>query len=187
MIHETAIVEDGARLDEGVNVWAFTQVRSGASIGERTNIGSHSYIDTDVVLGRNCKVQTGVRIFHGVTVGDGVFIGPGCIITNDLHPRAITRDGSPKSADDWTVTPTKVHDGASLGAGSVVVAGCDIGAFALVGAGAVVTKQVPAHAIVVGTPAHQIGWACHCGNRLIESDHEWRCNECQTAVKISSE
>lgn len=187
MIHETATVENGATLGDSVMIWAYTQVRSGASIGEGTSVGSHTYIDTDVVIGAHCKIQTGVRVFHGVTVEDGVFLGPNCVITNDLRPRAINADGSVKSTEDWTVASTKIGTGAALGAASVVVAGANIGAFALVGAGSTVTRPVHPHAIVVGNPAHQIGWACHCGERLEERDKEWRCPSCQKTVPIQSE
>lgn len=187
MIHRTAIVEDGAVLGDKVDIWAFTQVRAGASVGESTMIGSHSYIDTDVTIGARCKVQTGVRIFRGVTVADGVFIGPGCIITNDLRPRAINIDGSLKDADDWTVTETHVDTGASLGAGSVILAGAHIGEFALIGAGSTVARAVLPHAITVGSPANQIGWACHCGDRLREDHEGWRCPTCHKTVPIPSE
>ena len=187
MIHDTAIVEDGATIGDGSVVWAYTQVRSGAQIGSETIVGSHSYIDTDVAIGDRCKIQTGSRLFRGATVDDGVFVGPGVIITNDLRPRAITSDGARKGPDDWTITPTRVGRGASLGAGSVIVAGCDIGSFALVGAGATVTKPVPDHAIVVGNPARHIGWACHCGERLESIDDTWRCPACLTTVSVPSQ
>ena len=186
MIHETAIVEDGATIGSDSFVWAYTQVRAGARIGTETIIGSHSYIDADVVIGDRCKVQTGTRIFKGTTIEDGVFIGPGVIVTNDLRPRAITSRGERKGAEDWTITPTRVGRGASLGAGAIIVAGSDIGPFALVGAGATVTRPVLDHAIVVGTPARRIGWACHCGERLESTDDTWRCPTCLTTVSVPS-
>ncbi|GMQ94661.1 MAG: acyltransferase [Acidimicrobiia bacterium] len=187
MIHETAIVEKGAVLGHDVNVWAFCQVRAGASIGDGSNLGSHGYIDSDVVIGKDCKIQTGVRIFRGVTIGDGVFVGPGCIVTNDLRPRAINADGTIKRASDWTVTKTNIGTGASLGAGSIIVAGANVGEFALVGAGSTVTREVLPHAIVVGSPARRIGWACHCGERLVQVDNQWRCPTCQMNVPVPSE
>lgn len=174
-------------LGDGVNIWAFTHVRSGASVGAETTIGSHSYIDTDVVIGSRCKIQTGVRLFQGVTVGEGVFLGPGCIVTNDLKPRAINEDGSLKDSSDWTVTETQIGEGASLGAGSVIVAGANIGSFALVGAGSTVTRPVPSHAIVVGSPAKTIGWACHCGERLEQTNEGWRCSSCHKTIQNPSE
>lgn len=186
MIHETAIVEEGAFIGDGVMVWAYTQVRDGASIGEGTSVGSHTYIDTDVVIGARCKIQTGVRVFRGVIVENGAFLGPNCVITNDLRPRAINADGSVKGNEDWNVATTRIGTGAALGASSVIVAGADIGAFALVGAGSTVTRPVHSHAIVVGNPAHQIGWACHCGERLKEENQEWRCQSCQKTVSIPS-
>ena len=186
MIDPTAIVEDGAMVAPDARVWAYTQVRSGASIGEQTSIGSHSYIDTAVTIGQRCKIQTGVRIFQGTTIGDGVFVGPGAIVTNDVHPRAIDAEGVLKGPEQWSITETMIADGAAIGAGSVVVAGADVGRFALIGAGATVTKTVPDHAIVVGSPARQIGWACYCGRRLEPTDGEWRCPECHSTVPIPS-
>ena len=186
MIHSTAVVEEGAELAADVKVWAFTQVRSGASVGEGSTIGSHSYLDADVVVGERCKIQTGVRLFRGTTVGDGVFIGPGAIVTNDLRPRAVNRDGSFKGPDEWTITHTEVMEGASLGAGCIIVAGSDIGRFALVGAGATVTRPVADHAIVAGTPARRIGWACYCAHTLESVNGTWRCPECHTTVSIPS-
>lgn len=184
MIHETAIVEDGALVGSGSSVWAFSQVRAGAVIGENTTVGSHTYIDTDVEIGSRCKIQTGVRIFHGVTIADGVFIGPGVILTNDRMPRAVNVDGTIKAASDWVVASTKVERGVSIGAASVVIAGCDIGEYAMIGAGAVVTKPVPRHALVVGNPAGHIGWVCRCGGRLQETNEGWKCNTCQELTNL---
>ncbi len=116
-----------------------------------------------VVIGDRVKIQNGALVYHGVTVGDGVFIGPGAILTNDRNPRAVTSAGELARADDWTVTPIHLADGASIGAGAVIVAGCDVGTFAMVGAGSVVTHPVPAHALVAGNPARRIGWVCACG------------------------
>ena len=121
-------------------------------------------------IGDRVKIQNGALVYHGVTVEDGVFIGPGAILTNDRHPRAITSTGDLARAADWTVSPIVLRHGASIGAGAVVVAGCDVGPFAMVGAGAVVTHDVPAHALVAGNPARVIGWVCACGQRLQRFD-----------------
>ena len=157
-IDDHALVENDVILGDGVSVWAFTQIRSGAHIGDDTTVGSHTYIDKGVTIGERCKIQTGVRIFHGVTVLDGVFIGPGALLTNDRRPRAMAPEGDLKKPEDWAVTPTTIGNGASLGAGAIIVAGCDVGDYAFVGAGAVVTRSVPGYAVVVGSPARRIGW-----------------------------
>ena len=117
-------------------------------------------------LGDRVKVQNGALVYHGVTVEDGVFIGPGAILTNDRTPRAITSTGDLARASDWTVSPITLKKGCSIGAGAIVVAGVDVGSFALVGAGAVVTRPVADYAVVVGNPARRLGWVCACGLRL---------------------
>jgi acetyltransferase-like isoleucine patch superfamily enzyme len=177
-IDSLALVADEAELAEDVTVWAFTQVREGARIGSGTTVGSHAYIDADVVIGRNCKIQTGARIFRGATLGDGVFVGPGAIVTNDVKPRAVAADGTRQGDEDWKVVPTRVGDGASLGAGSVLVAGVTVGESALVAAGAVVTKDVDPNALVVGVPAHAVARVCACATRLNEFDTFGECPEC---------
>ncbi len=185
-VDDDAEVHQNATLAPGTRIWKFTQVREGATIGAGTNIGSHSYVDFDVEIGANCKIQSGALIFHGSVLEDGVFVGPGAIVTNDLRPRAINRDGTSKRAEDWTVDGVTVKQGASLGAGSIVVAGSVVGEFALVAAGAVVTKDVPAHALVAGVPAKIIGWVCACGEQLEIVAHQGTCPECQTTTTISS-
>ena len=154
-IDPRAHVSDQADLADGVAVWAFTQVREGAVVGAGTTIGSHAYIDADVELGANCKVQSAALIFKGAHLGDGVFVGPAAVVTNDRWPRAISPDGERKGDSDWTVSPTRIETGAT------------VGAFSLVGAGAVVTKDVPPHALVVGVPAVQTGWVCRCGGPVV--------------------
>ena len=131
-------------------------------------MGRDAFIDEGVVIGDRVKIQNAALVYHGVTVEDGVFIGPNAILTNDRFPRAITATGELSRADDWQVSPILLRTGASIGAGAVVVAGCDIGRFATVGAGAVVTRDVPDHALVVGNPARLLGWVCACGRRLVD-------------------
>ena len=126
------------------------------------------FIDEGVTLGDRVKVQNGALIYHGVTVADGVFIGPGAILTNDRRPRALNADGGLARAADWTVSPVRIAVGASIGAGAIVVAGCDVGSYAMVGAGSVVTHDVPAHSLVAGNPARRLGWVCVCGERLLD-------------------
>ena len=123
-----------------------------------------------VVIGDRVKIQNLALVYHGVTVEDGVFIGPGAILTNDRYPRAITSGGDLARADDWQVSPITLRYGCSIGAGAVVVAGVQVGRFATVGAGAVVTRTVPNHALVAGSPARRIGWVCACGARLVDSN-----------------
>ena len=181
LVDARALVSPDARLGNGVAVWAFTQVREGASIGSGTSIGSHSYIDADVEIGRDCKIQSGVLLFKGAVLADGVFVGPGAVVTNDMYPRAINPDGSRKGADDWAVLSTRIGRGASLGARSLLIAGIEVGDFALVAAGAVVTEDVAPHALVVGVPAKQRGWACWCGHPVASTG---RCPSCQRQLEI---
>jgi acetyltransferase-like isoleucine patch superfamily enzyme len=150
----------------GTSIWHRAQVRTGARIGAECVIGRDAFIDEGVAIGDRVKIQNAALVYHGVTVEDGVFIGPNAILTNDRYPRAVTATGELARADDWTVSPITLHHGCSIGAGAVVVAGVDVGRFATVGAGAVVTRTVPDHALVVGNPARRIGWVCACGTRL---------------------
>ena len=168
-IHATADVESDVTIGPGTSVWHRAQVRPGARIGRDAIIGRDVFIDEGVTLGDRVKVQNAALIYHGVTVADGVFIGPGAILTNDRQPRALNAAGELARAADWTVSPIWIARGASIGAGAIVVAGCDVGPFAMVGAGSVVTHDVPAHALVAGNPARRIGWVCVCGARLVDS------------------
>src|SRR3954451_11307777 len=178
-IHPTADIEEGVSIGSGTAVWHRAQIRAGAVVGRDGVIGRDVFIDEGVTLGDRVKVQNGALIYHGVTIGDGVFIGPGAILTNDRRPRALNADGDLARGDEWTVSPIRVASGASIGAGAIVVAGCDIGAWSLVGAGAVVTRDVPAHALVVGNPARAIGWVCICGANLGEAgEGSFRCPDC---------
>lgn len=169
-IHPTADLEDGVSVGARSSVWHRAQIRTGARIGAECVIGRDAFIDEGVSLGDRVKVQNLALVYHGVTVEDGVFIGPNAILTNDRFPRAITAGGELARADDWTVSPIVLRHGCSIGAGAVVVAGCDVGRFATVGAGAVVTRSVPDHALVVGNPARRLGWVCACGARLVDAN-----------------
>lgn len=168
-VHASADLEDDVTVGAGTSIWHRAQVRRGATIGCDCVIGRDVFIDEGVTIGDRVKIQNLALVYHGVTVGNGVFIGPGAILTNDRHPRAMTATGSLARADDWEVSPIHLADGSSIGAGAVVVAGCDVGLFGMVGAGAVVTRHVPAHALVAGSPARVIGWVCACGHRLNDS------------------
>ncbi|HET9436056.1 MAG TPA: acyltransferase [Candidatus Limnocylindrales bacterium] len=169
-VHPTADLEPDVRVGPGTSIWHRAQVRIGATIGAECVIGRDVFIDEGVEIGSRVKIQNGALVYHGVTVEDGVFIGPGAILTNDRYPRAITSTGDLARADDWTVSPIRLRRGSSIGAGAVIVAGTEVGTFATVGAGAVVTRDVPAHALVVGSPAKRIGWMCACGARLLDAD-----------------
>lgn len=165
-VHPTAEASPVSHIGAGTRIWRQAHIREFAHIGESCNIGKGVYIDAHVHIGSNVKIQNHVSVFEGVTIEDGVFIGPHVCFTNDLLPRAITPDGKLKSTDDWEVTPTMVKYGASIGAGAVIVCGVTIGEFALVGAGSVVTRDVPPHALVFGNPARQHGYVCRCARRL---------------------
>jgi UDP-2-acetamido-3-amino-2,3-dideoxy-glucuronate N-acetyltransferase len=171
-IHPGAEVSPEATVGQGTRIWRQAHVREHAIIGENCNIGKGVYVDARVRIGSNVKIQNHASVFEGVTLEDGVFVGPHVCFTNDLFPRAITADGRLKNAEDWTITPTLVRYGASLGAGAIIRCGITIGEFALVGAGAVVTRDVPPHALVLGNPARPRGYVCHCARPLSEVREE---------------
>lgn len=178
-IHPTANVSADASIGAGTRVWNQAQVRENAHIGRDCIIGKDVYIDFSVEIGDNVKIQNGVLIYHGVTLESGVFIGPGVIFTNDKKPRAINPDGTLKGNDDWEVGPILVRYGASIGAGAVILPNVTIGRFALVAAGALVTRDVPDHALVLGSPARPAGYVCKCATKLIEeTPGQYRCPAC---------
>lgn len=157
--HETAVIDEGCRIGQGTKIWHFSHVMPGAEIGENCNIGQNVVISPGVKLGRQCKVQNNVSIYEGVTCDEDVFLGPSMVFTNVTNPRsAVSRRGE--------YALTHVGRGASIGANATIVCGHDIGEFAFIGAGAVVTKTVPAYALVVGNPARQMGWMSEYGEKL---------------------
>ena len=165
-IHPTAEVSPQASLGDGTQIWHQAQVREGARLGQNCIIGKGVYIDAGVIVGDHVKIQNYVSVFHGVTLEDGVFVGPHVCFTNDLQPRAINPDGSLKSAGDWVLSETRVRKGASLGANATIVCGITIGAWAMVGAGSVVTRAVADFGLVWGNPARLHGFVCPCGTKL---------------------
>lgn len=185
--HPTAEVDDRAIIGDGTKIWHEAQIREGARIGSECVLGKGVYIDKDVVIGDRCKIQNRASLFHGVTLEDGVFVGPHAVFANDTFPRAINPDGALKSEDDWTVERTRVGRGASIGAGAVVLPGVTIGVWALIAAGAVVTADVPDHAIMKGNPARLAGFACTCGRPLrMERAGDYHCDACGRTFDAAS-
>jgi len=189
-IHATADVSEKATVGAGTRIWHQAQVREGAVIGKNCILGKGSYIDKDVHIGDNCKLQNGVSVYRGFTVESGVFLGPGVMLLNDKHPRAINPDGSPKSDLEWVVSDGLIEYGAAVGGGAVILPGVRVSRMAVVGAGAVVTRDVPERGIVVGNPARLRGFACDCGHVLkqrggSEPNVEHVCESCGRVYQLS--
>lgn len=158
-IHPTAIVEEGAVVGAGTSIWHFCHVLGGARVGARCVLGQGVFVGDGVLVGDGCRVQNQVSLYDGVVLEDDVFVGPSAVFTNVSRPRAfISRRGE--------FQPTRVGRGATVGANATIVCGHAVGPYALIGAGAVVTHDVPAHALMVGVPARQVGWVCRCGQTL---------------------
>jgi acetyltransferase-like isoleucine patch superfamily enzyme len=176
-VHPLALCESDD-VGPGTRVWAFSHVLNGAVIGSDCNVCDHAYVEYGVRVGDRVTIKNGVQLFEGVVVEDDVFLGPNCIFTNDLAPRARVK----KASDQ--LSPTLVRRGATIGANATIVCGIVVGESSLVGAGAVVTKDVPAFALVAGNPARRMGWICECGERL---DDSLSCTCCRTYRLLSSE
>jgi UDP-2-acetamido-3-amino-2,3-dideoxy-glucuronate N-acetyltransferase len=185
-VHPTADVSPDATIGAGTQIWHQVHVRERAVVGTDCILGKGAYVDSDVRIGNRCKLQNDVFVFHGFSLEDGVFLGPGAMLLNDKHPRAINPDGSLKSDDDWEVSKGIVEYGASVGGGAVVLPGIRIGRWAVVGSGAVVTRDVPERGIVVGNPARLRGFACDCGHTLREVRSEsYECPKCGRTYQLS--
>jgi UDP-2-acetamido-3-amino-2,3-dideoxy-glucuronate N-acetyltransferase len=178
-VHPTADVEGGAAIGDGTAIWHYCHIRAGARIGRSCTLGRNVYVDVDVRIGDRVKVQNNVSVYRGVELADDVFVGPLAVFTNDLRPRSL--------GSEWQVVPTKVGRGASICAAAVVVCGVEIGAHAMVAAGAVVTRDVRPHQLVGGNPARHLGWVCECGAVLSRDQQEpergFLCPQC--AVKAA--
>lgn len=175
-VNPTADVASSATIASTAKIWHYAQVREDATIGENCIVGRGAYIGTGVEVGDNCKIQNYALVYEPAKLANGVFVGPAVVFTNDQFPRAINPDGSPKSASDWEAVGVTVHEGASIGAKSVCIAPVTIGAWALVGSGSTVVKDVPAFALVVGNPARRVGWVGKAGHPLVRSDDDtWLC------------
>ncbi|WP_165046350.1 acyltransferase [Adlercreutzia sp. ZJ138] len=159
-VHETSCVDDGATIGEGTRIWHFCHIQSGATIGKNCSLGQNVNVSNNVRIGDGCKIQNNVSIYEGVELESYVFCGPSCVFTNDLTPRA----KYPKGSKHYK--KTVIREGASIGANATIVCGHEIGTWALIGSGAVVTTDVPAHALMLGVPARQKGWVCKCGEVL---------------------
>jgi len=174
--HESAYVDDGAIIGRGTKIWHFSHVMSGAVIGERCNLGQNVVVMPGTRLGDNVKVQNNVSIYQGVTLEDDVFCGPSCVFTNVINPRShVSRKDEYK--------PTLVKRGASIGANATVICGVTLSEYCFVGAGAVVTTDVAAYALVVGVPARRVGWMCRCGEQLTLVDGRGVCAACGTSYE----
>ncbi|HOF89966.1 MAG TPA: acyltransferase [Armatimonadota bacterium] len=181
-IHPLAEVEDGARIGAGTKVWRFAHVRAGSVIGEKCMLGNCTYVDAGVTIGNLVRVQNGCLIYNGVTIEDEVFLGPNMIFTNDLYPRADGRH--------WVIVPTRVCRGASIGANATIVCGTTIGEYAMIAAGSVVTRDVPAFALARGNPARHVGYVCVCGAKLgdagLPTDAPVSCAKCGRTLTFST-
>ena len=171
-VHESSYVDDGVTIGAGTKIWHFSHILRGAVIGERCSLGQNVNVGQNVRMGDGCKLQNNVSLYEGVELEDYVFCGPSCVFTNDLTPRA----KYPKGSAGYK--RTLVREGASIGANATIVCGHTIGRWALIGAGAVVTSDVPDHALMLGVPARRAGWVCECGSLLKAS---MRCPDCGRA------
>lgn len=174
---ESADVSDEAVVGSGSSIWHLAQVREYAHLGDNCVVGRGAYIGPGVLIGDNSKIQNYALVYEPARLADGVFIGPAVVLTNDMYPRAINPDGTQKSGEDWEPVGVTVERGASIGASATCVAPVTIGPWATVAAGAVVVKDVPAYAVVVGTPARQVGWVGEAGVPLRRESHKggWTC------------
>lgn len=177
-VHESSYVDEGCEIGAGTKIWHFSHIMRGCSIGKNCNIGQNVVISPEVILGEGVKIQNNVSVYTGVVCEDGVFLGPSCVFTNVINPRAFIERKS-------EYRKTVVKKGASIGANATIVCGHDIGKYAFVGAGSVVTKHVPDYAMVYGTPARVHGYVCQCGEKLSFVDGKAVCAACGKNYKMN--
>ena len=185
-ISEFAKVDETASIGENSQVWDYTQIREKVVIGNSCIVGRNVYIGPGVAIGDNCKIQNNSLIYNPASIQNGVFIGPSVILTNDRHPRSVNPDGSIKSQNDWKIAGIEIQEGASIGAGSICVAPARIGRWAFIGAGSVVTRDVPNFALMAGNPAKQIGWVSKTGKRLVKKGEFFICPDTKEAFRLKN-
>lgn len=174
-VHETSIVDENVSIGEGTKIWHFSHIQSNAAIGKNCSLGQNVNVSNNVIIGNGCKIQNNVSLYEGVKLEDYVFCGPSCVFTNDLTPRS----RYPKGNTNYK--KTLVHHDATIGANATIVCGTEIGEYATIAAGAVVTKNVKEHALMAGVPAKQIGWVCECGQVL---DSNLKCPDCNKSYAV---
>jgi len=177
-VHESSYVDEPCDIGEGTKIWHFSHIMSNCKIGKNCNVGQNVVISPNVTLGNNVKIQNNVSVYTGVVCEDDVFLGPSCVFTNVINPRSFIERKS-----EYRITTVK--KGASIGANATIVCGHDIGKFAFIGAGCVVTKNIPDYALVVGNPSKIIGYVCECGNRLEFKNNEATCSYCHKKYEIT--
>lgn len=177
-VHPSSVVDDGAAIGRGTKIWHFCHVMPGAVIGERCNLGQNVVVMPGTRIGNNVKIQNNVSIYEGVVLEDDVFCGPSCVFTNVVNPRS-------RISRQHEYRPTLVKRGATIGANATIVCGLTLGEYAFIGAGAVVTSDVPAYALMVGVPARRVGWMCQCGERLHPAQGRAACAACGAAYEES--
>lgn len=179
-IHPTAIVDPGAKLGEGTRVWHWVHICPGATIGKGCSLGQNVFVGNDVIIGNNVKIQNNVSVYDAVRLEDDVFCGPSMVFTNVYNPRsAVTRKNEYRQ--------THVHRGATLGANCTIVCGTNIGEYAFIGAGAVINRDVPSYALMVGVPARRIGWMCRCGVKLEGAAGDVKCPACGENYRLTAD
>ena len=179
-VHESSYVDEGCEIGEGTKIWHFCHIQSGAKIGKKCSLGQNVNVSNNVIMGDGCKVQNNVSLYEGVVLEDNVFCGPSCVFTNDLTPRA----KYPKGRANYK--KTLIKEGASIGANATVVCGHTIGRCALIGAGAVVTCNVPDYALMLGIPTRLVGYVCRCGERLTFQEENAQCAACGRTYQMNA-
>ena len=180
-VHESAYVDEPVQIGKGTKIWHFCHIMKGAEIGENCKIGQNVYVDTNVKIGNNVKIQNNVSVYKNVTLEDGVFCGPSMVFINVINPRS----DHPRRLDEYG--KTLVKRGATIGANATVLCGITIGTYGFIGAGAVVTKDVPDYGLVYGNPARAKGWMCECGIKLQFTDNKTECQKCHKRYEKEGE